>query len=82
MRDNVTDIACTNASPHKRLARPPGADKGGVGAFCVSAVPVCQDPAGTIFAASSPTSTPLRAVKFGDAPCYYAVNGCATMLRT
>jgi len=36
----------------------------------------------SFFAASSPTSTPLRAVKFGDAPCYQAVNGCAATLRT
>jgi hypothetical protein len=34
-----------------------------------------SDPAGTIFAVSSPTSTPLRAVKFGDALCYQVVNG-------
>ena len=33
------------------------------------------------FAASSPTSTPLRAVKFANAPCFYAMNGCATTLR-
>ena len=41
MRNNITDISCKEASPQKRLARPPGADKGRVGAFCVSALPVC-----------------------------------------
>jgi len=60
----------TEAPCKAALARPPGADKGGVGAFCVSALLVLSDPAGTIFAASSLTSTPLRAVKFSDAPCY------------
>ena len=37
LRNNVTDISCAEASPRKRLARPPGSDKGRVGAFCVSA---------------------------------------------
>jgi len=41
-----------------------------------------SDPAGTIFTASSPTSTRVRTVKFGDAPSYEAVNGRATTLRT
>ena len=36
----------------------------------------------SIFAAASPTPTPLRAVKFGDAPCYKVINGCEMMLRT
>ena len=38
LRNNVTDMPCTDASPQKRLTRPPGADKGRVGAFCVSAL--------------------------------------------
>ena len=37
MRNDVTDISCTDASPQKRLARPPGADKGRVGACAVQA---------------------------------------------
>jgi hypothetical protein len=41
LRNNVTDIPFADASPQKRLARPPGAGIGGVGAFCVSALPVC-----------------------------------------
>ena len=63
MRYDVAD-----ASPQKRRARASGADKGRVGAFCVSLLCIFRlsDTAGTIFAASSPTS--LRAVKFGDAP--------------
>ena len=40
MRNDAAGISVSDASPQKRLARPPGADKGGVGAFCVSALPV------------------------------------------
>jgi hypothetical protein len=42
LRSNVTVISCTDASPQKRLATLFGADKGGVGAFCVSALPICH----------------------------------------
>ena len=69
MRNDVTDIASTDASPQKRLARPAGADKG-VSPIMRLYTFRPSDPAGTIFAASSPTSTPLRAVKFGEAPLY------------
>jgi len=37
LRNDVTDISCTDASPQKRLARPPGADKGRDGACAVQA---------------------------------------------
>ena len=47
--------------------------------LCTSSL---SDPAGTISAAASPTSTPVRAVKPCDAPCSEAMNGCATTLRT
>jgi len=40
-----------------------------------------QDCQKTVFAASSPTPTPLRAVKFGDAPCRFAAIVCTTTLR-
>ena len=69
-RDDVAGNSFADALPQKRSARPPGADVGGVGAFCASELPACQDPEYTIFAASSPTPTPSRAVKFGDAPSY------------
>jgi hypothetical protein len=40
-----------------------------------------QPPEYTIFAASLLTPTPFHAVKFGDAPCYYAVIGRVMTLR-
>jgi len=69
-RDDVAGISFADALPQKRRARPPGADIGGVGAFCVTVLPVCHNPQprDTIFAASSPTPTPSRTVKFGNAP--------------
>jgi len=33
LRDDVSSILFAGASPQKRLARPPGADIGGVGVF-------------------------------------------------
>ena len=72
MRDGVAGIPFADAVPQKRRARPPGADIGCVGAFAVSELPVFQSvrPRNTTFAASSPTATPLRAVKLGDGPLY------------
>jgi len=47
--NNVADIICTDASPQKRRSRPPGADKGGVGAVCVASLqlPVVMSDVGT-----------------------------------
>ena len=61
MRNGAAGISFADASPKKCLPRPPGADIGGVGAFCASELPVCQNPQKT------PTPTPSRAVQFGDA---------------
>jgi len=71
-RDDVAGIWFADALPQKYRARPPGADIGGVGAFAVSELPVFKSVSlrNTIFAASSPTSTPPRVVKFCDAPLY------------
>jgi hypothetical protein len=68
-----------DALPQKRRARPLGADVGG--RLYTSCLAVCQDPEVTISAASSPTPTPVRAVKFNEAPYDYAVNVCAMTLR-
>jgi len=72
LRNDVTDISYTDAAPQKRLARPPGADKGRVAHSASLHFQTVRPstPAGTIFAESSPTSTPLRAVKFGEPPLY------------
>jgi len=40
LRNDATGISFADASPQKRLARPPGADIGGDGAFAVSELPV------------------------------------------
>jgi len=42
LRNDAAGISFADASPHKRLARPPGADTGGVGAFFVSELCVCH----------------------------------------
>jgi hypothetical protein len=55
---------------------------GGVGAFCLSELLVLsQPPEYTIFAASLLMPTPFHAVKFGDAPCCYAMIGRVMTLR-
>jgi len=62
-RDDVAGIPLADVLPQKRRERPPGADIGGVGVFLRSELPVCHkliSPEYTIFAASSPTPTPLR----------------------
>ena len=69
MRNIVTDISCAGASPQKHLARPPGADKGRVGAFCVSALKSVR-PSRHDFRGIFADLDAMRAVKFGDAPCY------------
>jgi len=68
LRNDAAGMSFAHASPQERRAGPPGADVNGAGAVCISELPACQDPEDAIFAAASPTHTPSRALKFGDAP--------------
>jgi hypothetical protein len=67
LRNDAAGIQFADASPQKRLARPPGADRGGVGAFCVSVLSVCHNPR-MKNTQSSPHLRLSRAVRFDDAP--------------
>jgi len=48
-RDDVVGIPFADSVPQKRRAKPPGADIGDVGAFCVSELPLsAQQPQSSV----------------------------------